>query len=140
MRLFCSLMLSDVYCEHYVVCLPALAALCDRYMRSSPRRPEGPWEEVLPWWLEQAQDWEAAAAVGAQPMSSISPDPGRLLPWAVLLQLVHCTLFVCGGGSGRNVVCAAWQALSVGVVGEIEREQKDRKGLERTLQTVEGKM
>jgi hypothetical protein len=52
-----------------------------RFASSSPRRPEGEYEELLPWLLDQAADFEAAAAAGAPaapPLLLESPPRYRL--------------------------------------------------------------
>lgn len=38
------------------------------------RRPEGDYAELLPWLLDQATDWEAAAAAGAAATPPLVPD------------------------------------------------------------------
>ncbi|GLC41058.1 hypothetical protein PLESTB_000948000 [Pleodorina starrii] len=43
------------------------------------RRSEGEYGEMVPWWLEQAQDWEAAAAAGSPPQNPMQLElAGRL--------------------------------------------------------------
>ncbi|KIZ00357.1 hypothetical protein MNEG_7603 [Monoraphidium neglectum] len=56
-------------------------AAFNRFASSSPRRPEGEYEELLPWLLDQAADFEAAAAAGAPaapPLLLESPPRYRL--------------------------------------------------------------
>jgi hypothetical protein len=47
-----------------------------RYASASPRRAEGEYAELLPWLLDQASDFEAAAAAGAPTTPPLPPSPG----------------------------------------------------------------
>ncbi len=70
------------------LCLPPLCS----YLQSPLRRPEGEYADMLAWAVEQAHDWEGAAAAGAQPVGGL--------------------VQVCAAG-GRGMLCMPWHDLEV---------------------------
>jgi hypothetical protein len=53
------------------------------YAGSQPRRADGDFAELLPWLVEQAQDWEAAATAtcaGNAALTRVGGMPAGLLP------------------------------------------------------------
>ncbi|GFH32973.1 uncharacterized protein HaLaN_32278, partial [Haematococcus lacustris] len=67
------------------------------FLAAGSRRAEGPLAELLPWWLEQAADWEAAAAAGAPASPPLQVD-------------VSCQLFTGSSGSATHLAALVLRA------------------------------
>ncbi|KAJ9510102.1 hypothetical protein QJQ45_015584 [Haematococcus lacustris] len=77
--------------------LQAAESAFNSFLAAGSRRAEGPLAELLPWWLEQAADWEAAAAAGAPASPPLQVD-------------VSCQLFTGSSGSATHLAALVLRA------------------------------
>ncbi|KAG2439532.1 hypothetical protein HXX76_004885 [Chlamydomonas incerta] len=82
------------------------------------RRGEGEFAELVPWWFEQAQDFEAAAASGSPPNGGVQPDAaGRLFDLDVTgAAYTACLLLRSAETLGRPELVAALRQSAAAVL------------------------
>ncbi|PNW82237.1 hypothetical protein CHLRE_06g278126v5 [Chlamydomonas reinhardtii] len=82
------------------------------------RRGEGEFAELVPWWFEQAQDFEAAAAAGSPPNGGVQPDvSGRLFSLDVSgAAYTACLLLRSAETLGRPELVAALRQSAAAVL------------------------
>jgi hypothetical protein len=97
----------------------------NRCAASQPRRAEGPYAELLPWLIEQAQDWQVAATANA--VGDI-PASGR--------QIMSYAMFAASGDRCASLAAKDLLDLSAGML-KPEAQQRLKKCLERVLPLAE---
>ncbi|KAG2445175.1 hypothetical protein HYH02_008643 [Chlamydomonas schloesseri] len=82
------------------------------------RRGEGEFADLVPWWFEQAQDFEAAAAAGSPPNGGVQPDvAGRLFALdAAGAAYTACLLLRSAETLGRPELVAALRQSAAAVL------------------------
>ena len=97
----------------------------NRCAASQPRRAEGPYAELLPWLIDQAQDWQMAATANAL---GDSPASLRSVP--------SYTMFATAGDRCAALAAKDLLDLSASVL-KPEQQRRLRKCLERVLPLAE---
>ena len=97
----------------------------NRCAASQPRRAEGPYAELLPWLIDQAQDWQIAATANAV---GDTPASGRQAPSYVM--------FSAAGDRCASLAAKDLLDLSGGML-KPDAQQRLKKCLERVLPLAE---